>query len=29
VVNSTETVIFDLLKEAGTAPFKALAPLLK
>ena len=29
VVTNTETVLFDLLKEAGTAEFKALSPLIK
>lgn len=29
VITNTETVIFDLLKQAGTAPFKAISPLLK
>ncbi|CFX68834.1 Isochorismatase-like [Syntrophomonas zehnderi OL-4] len=29
VITSTETVVFDLLKEAGTADFKALSPLIK
>lgn len=28
-VSSTETVIFDLLKQAGTAEFKIISPLLK
>lgn len=29
VITNTETVIFDLLKEAGTPAFKAISPLLK
>jgi len=29
VITNTETIIFDLLKQAGTAPFKAISPLLK
>jgi len=29
VISNTETIIFDLLKQSGTAPFKAISPLLK
>jgi len=29
VVTNTETVVFDLLKRAGTPEFKALSPLVK
>lgn len=29
VITNAETIIFDLLKQAGTAPFKAISPLLK
>lgn len=29
VITNTETVVFDLLKEAGTVDFKALSPLIK
>jgi nicotinamidase-related amidase len=29
VITNTETIIFDLLKQAGTPPFKAISPLLK
>ncbi|HZK43560.1 MAG TPA: hydrolase [Syntrophomonadaceae bacterium] len=29
VISNTETIVFDLLKEAGTPEFKAISPLLK
>ncbi len=29
VITNIETIIFDLLKQSGTAPFKAISPLLK